>query len=277
MAIHLAPNDNADPMSRLPVLMAGAGAMGGALIAGWRRAGSDVADSLMIRDPKPGPDALAAVEAGAILDPSDAEIARARTVIFAVKPQIWRTVAAELAPKIGGQTVVVSVAAGIGANDIRAAFGGRPTARVMPTLAAAIGQGSFSLFAEDATLADEVASLFECLGAVVRLTREDEMHAATAASGSGPAYLYAFIEALEAAAVDAGLPSGDAARMVRATVCGAAALLAQSTDDPAELRRRVTSPGGTTEAALKVLMPGLDPLLREAVAAATARSRELGG
>jgi pyrroline-5-carboxylate reductase len=263
-------------MSRLPVLMAGAGAMGGALISGWRRAGCDAMAGLMIRDPQPGADALAAVEAGAILDPSDAEIACARTVIFAVKPQVWRTVAADLAPKLGAGAAVVSVAAGVGTADIRAAFGGRPTARVMPTLAAAIGQGSFSLFAEDATLADEVAPLFESLGAVVRLTREDEMHAATAASGSGPAYLYAFIEALEAAAVDAGLPAADAARMVRATVCGAAALLAGCDEDPAELRRRVTSPAGTTEAALKVLIPALGPLVREAVAAAAARSRELG-
>jgi pyrroline-5-carboxylate reductase len=264
-------------MSRLPVLMAGAGAMGGALIAGWRRAGSDAMDGLMIRDPKPGPDAVAAAEAGAILDPSDADIAGARTVIFAVKPQVWRSVAAELAPKLGAEVAVVSVAAGIRAADISAAFGGRPVVRVMPTLAAAIGQGSFSLFARDAALADEVASLFGSLGTVVRLTREDEMHAATAASGSGPAYLYAFIEALEAAAVDAGLSPADAARMVRATVCGAAALLAQSEEDPAELRRRVTSPGGTTEAALKVLIPALDPLVSEAVGAAAARSRELGG
>lgn len=264
-------------MSRLPVLMAGAGAMGGALISGWRRAGSDVMAGLMIRDPKPGPDALAAADASAILDPSDAEIAKAQTVIFAVKPQVWRAVAAELAPRLGPKAAIVSVAAGVGVDDIGAAFGGRRTARVMPTLAAAIGQGTFSLFAEDAALADEVAPLFECLGAVVRLTSEDEMHAATAASGSGPAYLYAFIEALEAAAADAGLPPADAARMVRATVCGAAALLAQSDDNPAELRRRVTSPGGTTEAALKVLTPGLDPLMRKAVAAAAARSRELGG
>ena len=263
-------------MSRLPVLMAGAGAMGGALITGWRRAGSPVMDGLMIRDPNPGPDALAAADSGAILDPSDAEIARARTVIFAVKPQIWRDAAAELAPRLGAEAAVVSVAAGVRADDIAAAFGGRPTALVMPTLAAAICQGSFSLFADDAALADEVALLFEGLGTVVRLTREDEMHAATAASGSGPAYLYAFVEALEAAAVDAGLPPADAARMVRATVCGAAAQLAQSGDDPAELRRRVTSPAGTTEAALKVLTPALGSLVREAVAAAAARSRELG-
>ena len=264
-------------MSRLPVLMAGAGAMGGALIAGWRRAGADAAGGLMIRDPRPGPEAREAAVAGAILDPSDADIARAHTVVFAVKPQIWRTVAAELAPMLGAEAAIVSVAAGVASADIRAAFGGRPVARVMPTLAAAIGQGSFALWADDAALADEVERLFSPLGAVTLLTSENEMHAATAAAGSGPAYLYAFIEALEAAAIDAGLPPADAARMARTTVCGAAALLAGGEDAPAELRRRVTSPGGTTEAALKVLIPGLGPLVREAVAAAASRSRELGG
>jgi pyrroline-5-carboxylate reductase len=263
-------------MSRLPVLMAGAGAMGGALIAGWRRAGSEVADGLMIRDPRPGPDAVEAGRSGAIVNPADTDIARARTVILAVKPQIWRAVAAELAPLLAPEAVIVSVAAGVPASDIRSAFGDRRVARVMPTLAASIGQGSFALWAEETALADEVASLFTPLGAVTRLENEDLMHAATAASGSAPAYLYAFIEALEAAAADAGLPVDDAARMVRATLCGAAALLAQGDDEPSELRRRVTSPGGTTQAALEVLTPGLGPLAHEAVAAAVARSRELG-
>ncbi|HEY5290445.1 MAG TPA: pyrroline-5-carboxylate reductase dimerization domain-containing protein, partial [Caulobacteraceae bacterium] len=99
---------------------------------------------------------------------------------------------------------------------------------------------------------------------------------ATAASGSAPAYLYAFIEALAAAGAEAGLPGEDAARMARSTICGAASLLAQSADGPDELRARVTSPGGTTQAALEVLLPGLAPLLAAAVAAAAARSRELG-
>jgi pyrroline-5-carboxylate reductase len=146
----------------------------------------------------------------------------------------------------------------------------------MPTLACAIGQGSIALWSADSKLGDEVSELCAPLGTVVRLVTEDLMHVATAASGSAPAYLYAFIEALEAAAAEAGLPPEDAARMVRATLTGAAALLAASGEDPAELRRRVTSPGGTTAAALGVLQPALAPLLAEAVAAAAARSRELG-
>lgn len=107
---------------------------------------------------------------------------------------------------------------------------------------------------------------------------EDQMHAATAVSGSAPAYLYAFVEALEAAGAAAGLSAASAQRLARATISGAAALLAESGEEPAELRRQVTSPGGTTQAALEVLMgsQGLGPLLETAVAAAARRSRELG-
>jgi pyrroline-5-carboxylate reductase len=261
--------------SRVPILVAGAGAMGGALIAGWRRAGVLAAGDMLIRDPHPGADALAAVEAGAALNPPD--LARARTVIFAVKPQMWRAAAAELAPLIAPQAAIVSVIAGVCARDLGEIFAGRPVARVMPTLAAAIGQGSIALWSADAALSEDVAALFAPLGAVTRLADEELMHVATAASGSAPAYLYAFIEALEAAAAEAGLPPEDAARMVQATLCGAATLLSASGDDPAELRRRVTSPGGTTQAALEVLLPALPPLMAQAVAAAVARSRELGG
>jgi len=248
--------------------------MGGALIAGWRR--TIPATEIFIRDPNPGPAARAAAESGAILDPSDAEMASARTVVFAVKPQVWRAVAADLAPRLATDAALVSVIAGVKAADLTEAFGGRAVVRIMPTLACAIGQGSIALWSADSNLSDEVSELCAPLGTVVRLATEDLMHVATAASGSAPAYLYAFIEALEAAAAEAGLPPEDAARMVRATLTGAAALLAASGEDPAELRRRVTSPGGTTAAALGVLQPALAPLLAEAVAAAAARSRELG-
>ena len=116
------------------------------------------------------------------------------------------------------------------------------------------------------------------VGAVVDLADEDLMHAATAVSGSAPAYLYAFVEALEAAGESLGLPPAAARELARATIAGAAALMAESGEEAAELRRQVTSPGGTTEAALKVLMGerGLGPLLKEAAAAAEQRSRELG-
>jgi len=250
--------------------------MGGALIAGLRYTDAPAAEGLMILDPKPGPEALAAAKAGANLNPSDAEIARARTVVLAVKPQIWRAVAADLAPRLGGEAVIVSVAAGVSANDLQAAFGGRRVVRLMPTLAVAIGQGALVLWASDATLAREVEALVAPLGVVIGLLEEDQLHAATGASASGVAYLCAFIEALESAANDAGLSAADSARIARATVCGAAALLSQTGEDPSGLRWRVTSPGGTTQAALNVLIPALRPLMSDVVAAAAARSRELG-
>ncbi len=265
--------------SLLPILVAGAGNMGGAIIAGWRRAGAVKPRDLILRDPAPGSDALAAAEAGARLNPPEAELSAARMVLLAVKPAMWRAAAAELTPRLDPGAVIVSVAAGVEARDLAEAFGGRPIVRVMPTTAVAIGQGAVALYASDPALGAAVRGLFEPLGAVTELADEGLMHVVTAASGSGPAYFYAFIEALEAAAVANGLDPQGAASLVRASLTGAAALLAKSGKDPAELRRRVTSPGGTTEAALKVLIgaDGLMPLLDRAVTAATARSRELGG
>jgi pyrroline-5-carboxylate reductase len=258
----------------LPILVAGAGNLGGALITGWLRAGAFDPRQLMVRDPNPGPAALAAQAAGAALNPDDAALEHALTVIFAVKPQIWRAVAADLAPRLNPAAIVVSVVAGVSAADLGEAFGGRAIARAMPTTAAAIRQGAATLWS-----ADRITTLFAPLGTVVTLEDEALIHVATAASGSGPAYLYAFIEALEAAAAAQGLEPADARSLVRATVTGAAALLAQSGEDPAELRRKVTSPKGVTEAALAVLMgeDGLESLLKAALAKAVTRSRELGG
>ncbi len=261
-----------------PILMLGAGRMGGALIAGWRKAGAFPLSDLLIRDPHAGEEAMAAVAAGAMLDPDDAAMGRAKVVLLAVKPQLWREAAAEVADRLSPDAVIVSVAAGVPADQIAQAFGGRPVARIMPTTAAAIGQGTASLYATEAAARDVARPLFEAVGTVVELADEELMHAATAVSGSAPAYLYAFVEALEAAGAAAGLPADSAKALARATLSGAAALLAQRGEEPAELRRQVTSPGGTTQAALEVLMgeAGLGPLLETAVAAAARRSRELG-
>lgn len=261
-----------------PILMLGAGRMGGAMLAGWRKAGAFCGAELMIRDPQPSEPALAAGRDGAVLNPPDSELARAHTVVLAVKPQMWREAAAEIAPWLAADAVIVSIAAGVRAGDIAKEFGGRCVARVMPTTAAAIGQGAASLYADDPAALARAHALFEPLGTVVDLDDEGLMHAATAVSGSAPAYLYAFIETLEAAGVAAGLSAKDASRLARATLTGAAALLAETGDDPAELRRQVTSPGGTTQAALDVLLgdAGLPPLMRDAVAAAVRRSKELG-
>jgi pyrroline-5-carboxylate reductase len=261
-----------------PILMLGAGRMGGAVLEGWRRAGAFASSDLLIRDPQPGPAATAAAADGARLNPPDAELAEAKTVLLGVKPQLWRDVAAETAPWLASDAVVISIAAGVRSQDLQKAFNGRCVARVMPTTAAAIGQGTASLYADDPAALARAHALFEPLGAVVDLADEALMHVATAVSGSAPAYLYAFVEALEGAAVAAGLSPKEAAKLARSTLTGAAALLAQSGDEPAELRRQVTSPGGTTEAALNVLLgaSGLPVLLREAVTRAVRRSKELG-
>jgi pyrroline-5-carboxylate reductase len=258
-----------------PILLLGAGRMGGALIAGWRRASAFSMSDLMIRDPTPGPEALAA---GARLDPSDAELRDARTVVLMVKPQQWRSAAAQVEPLLASDAVVVSVCAGVSTTDLAEGFGGRRIARVMPTTAAAIDKGTASIFSADHEARARAHALFGPVGAVVDLDDEDLMHAATAISGSAPAYLYAFVESLEAAGAALGLPGDVARQLARATVAGAAALMAESGADPAELRRQVASPGGTTEAALKVLLGegGLFPLLNAAAAAAEQRSRELG-
>jgi pyrroline-5-carboxylate reductase len=261
-----------------PILMLGAGRMGGALIEGWLAAGVVSAGDLIIRDPFPGPAAEAAEQAGATLNPPDAVLAQAKTVLLAVKPQIWRVAAAEVAPWLAAGAVVVSIAAGVKSTDIAKEFGDRCVARVMPTIAAAIGRGTATVYADEPEARERAHALFGPLGTVVDLTDEGLMHAATAVSGSAPAYLYALIETLEAAGVQAGLDEAVSSSLARSTIAGAAALLAGRGDDPAALRRQVTSPGGTTEAALKVLLgeAGFPTLLRDAVEAAVRRSKEMG-
>ena len=182
----------------------------------------------------------------------------------------------EVAPALAPDAVIVSIAAGVGLTDISKAFGGRRVARVMPTTAVAIGKGVASIYAPDAEAHARAHALFAPVAVTVDLIHESLMHAATAVSGSAPAYLYAFIEALSVAGVEAGLSPETSATLARQTIVSAAALLGAGDEDPAELRRQVTSPGGTTQAALEVLMPGFATLLPEAVAAAVKRSKELG-
>jgi len=262
-----------------PILVVGVGAMGGALIAGWRRLGVFAASELILRDPAPGAQAIAAQKEGASLNGADAELAGAGALVLAVKPQLWRSTAQAIAPHLGAEAIVVSIVAGVSAAAIAEAFGGRPVARVMPTLAAAMGHGTASLYSADPAARERARALFAPLGEVVELADETLMHAATAVSGSAPAYFYALVEALEAAGADAGLSPPVAARLARSTLTGAAALLAASREPPATLRAAVTSPGGVTEAALDVLTGpgGLGPLMVRAARAGVARSRELGG
>lgn len=258
-----------------PILVVGAGRMGGAIIGGWLDAETFEASDILVRDPKPAPEALRAAR----INPPDAALAGVRTVLLAVKPQLWKVAAAELGELIPVDAVIVSIAAGVKLPDLEAAFGDRPVARVMPTTGVAIGKGVASIYASDEVARIAAHALFDPIAATADLASEDLMDAATATSGSAPAYLYAFIEALEAAGERAGLPRAEAQTLARKTITSAAALMEAGGEDPAELRAQVTSPGGTTEAALKVLMAedGLPKLLQEAVDAAVKRSKELGG
>nr|MBA3811367.1 NAD(P)-binding domain-containing protein [Caulobacteraceae bacterium] len=179
--------------------------MGGALLAGWRRCGAFSPSDLMVLDPQPAEAALAAYEAGAKLNPPERELALAATVVMAVKPQIWRAVAAEIEPHLAPEATVISILAGVEGGDLADVFGGRAVARVMPTLASAIGKGAAAVYAPGALGRRRARELFEPLGLVIDLDGEASMHAVTAVCGSAPAYLYAFVEALGAAAAGAGL------------------------------------------------------------------------
>jgi len=253
--------------------------MGGALVEGWRRVGAFASTEIMLCDPNPGPAALAAEEAGARLNPPGTTLEQARTVVLAVKPQMWRAAAEAFADQLAPDAVIVSIAAGVRTADIAAAFGGRAVARVMPTTAVSIAQGVASIYAATAAARARAHALFDPVATSVDIADEGLIDAATAVSGSGPAYLYAFVEALEAAAERVGLDPETGRTLARATVASAAALMTASGEDPAELRRQVTSPGGTTEAALKVLMgeAGLGDLVPRAAEAALNRARELAG
>jgi pyrroline-5-carboxylate reductase len=258
-----------------PILLLGAGRMGGALIEGWREARAFVVADLIVRDPNVD----AAAFAGASVNPPLEALSVAKTVLLAVKPQIWREAIKDVVPHLAADAIIVSIAAGVRAVDISEAFGGRAVARVMPTTAVAIGRGTASIYADTEAARAVARALFAPVATVVDLPTEDLLHAATAVSGSAPAYLYAFVEALEAAGAAQGLDAADSARLARATIIGAAALMEKSGEEPAELRKQVTSPGGVTAEALSVLMGegGFGDLLPRAMNAAVVRSKELGG
>ena len=191
---------------------------------------------------------------------------------------------AEALPRVaslgGGGTLVVSVAAGTPLRLFEAAFGaGTPVVRAMPNTPAAVGQGITALAANAAAGTEGLATaeaLLSAVGRVVRLAEEAQMDAVTGVSGSGPAYVFHLVEALARAGEDAGLAPDLAMALARQTVAGAGALLAASEESAEQLRVNVTSPQGTTAAGLEVLMAELPDLMRRTVAAAAARSRELG-
>ncbi|WP_442756892.1 pyrroline-5-carboxylate reductase [Methylocystis sp. JAN1] len=257
--------------------------MGLAMLEGWAAQGLS-ADRAAIVEPSPS-GRLQALCAAHGFSLSGAPGGKAfDAVVLAIKPQMLEAGAEAAAPFVGPDSVVVSILAGKRIADISARLpAARSVVRAMPNTPAAIGRGMTGAYAGDGTSEAQRAlahALLVAAGQVEWVESEALIDAVTAVSGSGPAYVFYLVEALAAAGVEAGLPADLAGRLARATIEGAGELLHRQPDVSAEtLRQRVTSPGGTTAAALSVLMAddGLAPLMARAVAAAKKRAAELSG
>jgi len=253
--------------------------MGGALLKGWLARGLG---PVVVVETHPSPELKRIAKRGVILLKNIDDVpAKLRACVIALKPQILKTEAAKLKAIAQSGVPMISIAAGSSIKLMTKAWGkSARIIRTMPNTPGSIGEGISALYAApNATRADRklAESLLAALGETVWVRRETDIDTVTAVSGSGPAYVFLMVEALEEAARREGLPPSVAHRLARKTIIGAGALL-KADDAPAEaLRRNVTSPHGTTEAALKVLMAknGLEPLIRRAVSAAGKRAREL--
>jgi len=263
------------------ILLVGAGHMGGALATGWVGSGVNPADIIII-DPAPGDAAKALMSMGAAhYDRPDAKnLSDIHSAVIAVKPQMFEQLAQPTAQALPEDCTVISVMAGTAMKTLDAAFAPRDIVRAMPNTPAALGQGLTAIFAPSGTAAEKLARrLLSPSGLVITVDKEVLIDVITAVSGSGPAYVFHMVEALQAAAIRAGLPEDLAGIAARQTLIGAAALLDDSENSASDLRAAVTSPNGTTQAGLEVLMSddGLPQLMRKTVMAAFERANELGG
>ena len=270
-----------------PLMLVGCGNMGQALVRGWLTAGLDPS-ALIIVDPAAHIDDLPEFNGAAfVANGNDLPAGtQARLVLLAVKPQVMNNVVPTIASAIAAATLVVSVAAGVTLAQLRGGLsGGSPGGlfvRAMPNTPAAVGAGVTGLVADNGVSEEDkhlVDAVMKAAGKTVWFAGEHLMDAVTAVSGSGPAYVFHMVEALAAAGVSAGLPQDQATILARQTIVGAARLLeVESNTDAGTLRQRVTSPGGTTAAALEVLMNsdgGLSNLMTRAVLAAKKCGAEL--
>ena len=261
------------------LVLVGAGKMGGAMLEGWLALGLDP-KRVAIQEPQPAPEIAALAAQGVRINP--ASVDDASVIVIAVKPQVAGDVVPKLKSLVRPSTVAVSVMAGKTLAFLKGALGDCAIVRSIPNTPAAIGRGitvavpNAKVTAAQRTLAH---TLLSSVGAVEWVDDEGLIDTATAVSGSGPADVFLLAESLARAGAAAGLPADLAARLARATVAGSGELLHRSPLDAATLRQNVASPGGTTAAALGVLMAadGLDPLMERAIAAAAKRSRELAG
>jgi pyrroline-5-carboxylate reductase len=269
------------PSHAINIVLVGAGKMGGALLEGWIGLGIDPAGVTVI-EPQPSPQIAALAARGLHLNPG-ASATPADAVVIAVKPQTAPEALAGIRGLVAPGAVVISIMAGRTLGFLADALpAGAAIVRAMPNTPAAIGRG-ITVAVPNARVTpaqrDLAHRLLAATGAVEWIGDEGLMDAVTAVSGSGPAYVFLLAESLARAGEKAGLPAALAANLARATVSGAGELLNRSALDVATLRHNVTSPGGTTAAALDVLMApdGLDPVMERAVAAATRRGRDLAG
>jgi pyrroline-5-carboxylate reductase len=263
------------------LVLVGAGKMGSALLTGWFGLKLNPRNVVVI-EPQPSKGLAALKRRGMRINPSGKTIGPAAVIVLAVKPQTAPEVLPGLVPLVGAKTLVLSIMAGRTLKFLERGLPSAAIVRAMPNTPAAIGRG-ITVACPNArvTAAQRVLAnnLLAATGAVEWVNDEALMDAVTAVSGSGPAYVFLLAETLAQAGVAAGLPAALAAKLARATVAGSGELLHRSDLDAATLRANVTSPGGTTAAALEVLMGqgGLEPLLTKAVIAATKRGRDLAG
>src|SRR5450432_1224574 len=260
------------------IVLAGAGKMGGAMLTGWLAQGLD-ANCVGVIEPHPSQEISALTAKGIHLNPSPEDIGAVATLVVALKPQMFREAEAMLKSFTGPSTLVVSIMAGATIASIEQVCGGM-VVRAMPNTPASIGRGiTVAVAAKNVSAAQRAIAdaLLRATGSVEWVDDESLMDAVTAVSGSGPAYIFLLAEELARAGVEAGLPPELATRLARETVAGSGELLHRSDAPSATLRQNVSSPGGTTAAALEVLMgpDGMQSLLTRAVAAAAKRSREL--
>lgn len=265
------------------IILVGGGKMGGALLTGWCNSGVDAARIFAVEPDEAARGRLCALGVGAVPDRASLKLSGPPAIIlFAVKPQVMPAVLPDYADLGGGGTLHLSIAAGCRLALLETALGDIAAVRAMPNTPAAIGHGMTVACPNarvDGAQRALAGRLLSAVGDVAWVDDEALMDPVTAVSGSGPAYVFLLVEALAAAGAKAGLPAELAMRLAKATVEGAGALALGADEAPDQLRVNVTSPGGTTAAALDVLMAadGLPALMERAVAAASARSRELAG
>jgi len=265
----------------------GAGHMGGALLNGWLKAPGAMKLSpkeILVIDPSPGEAAKRAMDLGAKFASklTKGSASGIKLCLLAIKPQLFEKIGPELAVAVPKDALIVSIMAGIGLEQLTDTFSPRPIVRAMPNTPGAIGQGITAYIASDNTTTAHIKlaeQRLKATGKVVRVETERQIDMVTALSGSGPAYVFYLAETMKAAGEHLGLPEELARALARQTVVGSGAMLSRSEESAADLRKAVTSPGGTTQAALELLMAenGLAKLMRDAITEAYNRSRELGG